>query len=1045
MCKQKILGLDLGSNSIGWALLEGEDGIPQGIIDAGCRIFNKAVDEGKTPTPKNAHRRAKRLARRVLERRARRKKRMVNYLIKLGLLPEDLKDNPQPEIFLNGLGNPYHLRAKALDHELTEYELGRVLLHLVQRRGFLSSKKTLLGDMIDDPDVLAILDEDETTTEDNNSEREKEETAFKKDISWVRELIEQAGCRTLGEYLAGLSHHECKRNRSREGGHLRTDRQMYKDELNLIWKEQSRYHAVLDNKVKEQIEHIIFHQRPLRLKAGRQGNCSLEPQKKCARMGRLEVQYFRYLQDINHLEYLEPGRNEWLRVNQAGRQALIELFDRTPSPTFAKIKTALGLHRKTEFNLETDSKKLKGNITACKIRQQIAEWDDWPRDRQYAFVEDIITINKKSILKKRLINHWGFDPKTAINICMIELEPGHARLSSKAIKNILPFLEKGQIYSEARINAGYGYGPKDVDPVDRLGPPPDIPNPIVSKGLHELRRIVNAVIAHHGKPDIIRIEMARDLEMNTERYRRFLKQQKKNQQANDEATGIYHEMREKNPHLRLSAYPGRDDKLRYRLWKDQDERCAYSNERIPLATLFSAEVEIDHIIPYSQSLDDSYMNKVVCLAQKNRYKGQRTPIDAFGGNNDLWEQITRAIGKWGKQMRPKKDRFYKTSDEIQERDFISTQLNDTRYICREALTYLKQIGSDVTATKGFIVSLLRRQWGLDTLIGETDKKDRTDHRHHTIDAIVIASIDRSFHKRMVSAAKNAEKRVLGMKTRDLSINPPWKTLREDAQSAINQIIVSHSPLKKLSGALHEDTGAGFIEGVGTVYRKDLNGDFKPKQVKKIIDKDVAEIVQQHLAKYDNNPKTAFAEGVKVYHKDGKTPIKRVRMKQSETTAQRLAQNKFGVKNRQGNIFKWMTYGNIHHVEIIQDIETGNHSGVFVTMMEAHRRAMTGTKSANKRGVEAEPIVRQDHGKTNQFIMALHRYDIVSLIKNNQRKFFRIQKLEPLNKRVKLRLHNASTETNQNETLSDGESTIASLMDCGLTLHKFNVLGKELDD
>lgn len=129
MSKQ-ILGLDLGSNSIGWTLLEEQDGKPSKIIDLGSRIFIKAVEE-KTPTPKNVKRRNARLTRRVLQRRARRKARMLNFLIQLDLLPQELKDNPEPERILNTLGNPYLLRAKALDDPLTQFELGRVFLHLV--------------------------------------------------------------------------------------------------------------------------------------------------------------------------------------------------------------------------------------------------------------------------------------------------------------------------------------------------------------------------------------------------------------------------------------------------------------------------------------------------------------------------------------------------------------------------------------------------------------------------------------------------------------------------------------------------------------------------------------------------------------------------------------------------------------------------------------------------------------------------------------------------------------------------------------------------
>ena len=127
--QQKVLGLDLGSNSIGWALLKEEAGQALEIVDLGSRIFSKAVEE-KVPTPKNQKRREMRLGRRVLQRRSRRKQRMLNYLVSLSLLPKELQNNTQPEIILNEIGNPYELRSKALDEQLKPYEFGRILLQI---------------------------------------------------------------------------------------------------------------------------------------------------------------------------------------------------------------------------------------------------------------------------------------------------------------------------------------------------------------------------------------------------------------------------------------------------------------------------------------------------------------------------------------------------------------------------------------------------------------------------------------------------------------------------------------------------------------------------------------------------------------------------------------------------------------------------------------------------------------------------------------------------------------------------------------------------
>ena len=693
---KKILGLDLGSNSIGWALLKETDGKPSEIINIGSRIFTKAVEE-KTPTPKNVKRRNARLTRRVLQRRARRKLRMLNYLIQLELLPKELTNNPTPEIILNELGNPYTLRAQALDRPLTKFELGRVLLHLVQRRGFLSNRKTLLGDMADDPDLLDILAELEGEA-DNSSDRAKEETAFKKDINELRHTIAEQGFRTLGEYLGSLEHHDCKRNRSRDGGHLRTDRQMYRDELNLIWEQQSQHHSILTDAVKAQIDEIIFKQRPLKLNADRIGKCSLEPSRKRAKVARLECQRFRYLQGINNLQYIDPYTDKSTSLSDSDKQKLTSLFECTANVSFAGIKKALGFSRNYEFNLENGAKKLKGNITACEIRKQLPEWDNFNDSQQLALVEDLLTINKKSVLKNRLVSHWGFSINVAVQLCLLEFEPGHSSLSLKAINKLLPFLQAGQIYSDARISAGYGYEVTEIAVTDKLGIPPETTNPIVNKALHELRRLVNAIIAEYGKPDAIRIEMARDLEMNTKRYQDFLKQQSRNTKANDEATSKFQEIASKNPHLALSKYPSKIDKLKYRLWQDQKQCCAYSGKTISQSELFSSVTEVDHILPYSESLDDSYMNKVVCYTTENRFKGQKTPIDAFGGNAEKWNQITQAINRWDRSLKSKKARFFTTFSELQRRDFISTQLNDTRHISVLAKNYLVTLGADISVS-----------------------------------------------------------------------------------------------------------------------------------------------------------------------------------------------------------------------------------------------------------------------------------------------------------------------------------------------------------
>jgi len=252
---------------------------------------------------------------------------------------------------LNEIGDPYQLRTKALNTELKSYELGRILLHFVARRGFLSSKKQLAGDLVDDPDTMAYLEE-----LDKEPSKDKEQGAFKTDISAVRDAIKDSGARTLGEYLYQLEQGKCKRNRSHDGGHLRTDRKMYQDELEQIWQQQSQYFSNLpdDFMVDEKgIKQIIFYQRPLKLKKDRIGKCSLEPKNNRVATARLEVQRFRYLQDINNLQYFERHTEQWLSVGDEDKQKLANFFDRNPKVTLTALKNNLGLDRLTKINIES--------------------------------------------------------------------------------------------------------------------------------------------------------------------------------------------------------------------------------------------------------------------------------------------------------------------------------------------------------------------------------------------------------------------------------------------------------------------------------------------------------------------------------------------------------------------------------------------------------------------------------------------------------------------------------------------------------------------
>ena len=635
---------------------------------------------------------------------------------------------------------------------------------------------------------------------------------------------------------------------------------------------------------------------------------------------------------------------------------------------------------------------------------------------------------------------------------------GYGNHSLKAIKRLLPYLRQGYIYSEARQKAGYDYEPKKAKNLDKLGKVSvDTRNPIVNKGLHELRRVVNAVISEHGKPDAIRIEMARDLEANTKRRKEQIEQNKKNRKANDEAAEFWRKK------------PGkfsRDDLIKYRLWKDQDKTCPYSGNSICATQLRSAETEVDHILPYSKSLDDSYMNKVVCFIDENRVKGNKTPIDTWGNDTKEWDPIIQRIEKWKKRdksLASKVDRFYKTEQDLQNRDgFINSQLNDTRYISREALSYIEDdLGCDVETTKGSIVAKLRHIWGLNSLLDVDDKKtkNRDDHRHHAVDAAVIACVNRRLHSDISRWMKAQEEKGNHNDEETLKLSPPCGDFRENLQELLDKVIVSHEVKRKISGALHEDTGEGYVEGLkALVSRKkvmDLKGLKTLKKVenviKSVIDPSVREILKAHLDHHEGNFKEAFSKGNTVYQKDRKTPIHRVRVfKKRDIDAQELAKTKFDVHDKQDRVFKWLNYGNHHHVEVVRN-KKGKYMGVLVTMMEASSR-LHGV------GKKKQSVVQKDHGADWDFVMALHIGDLVSVKdpdSSDRRRYYRVAELADVEAdeksftgmktlRVKLVPHNyAGTEKTHPTFLRKALNILMKKL--SLKLHRVNAIGKLLHD
>lgn len=680
-----VLGLDIGSNSVGWALLD-KDTKPS-IINLGVRVFPEGVDRDTKglEKSKNVARREARGARRIHYRRNLRRDQILETLRSEGLLPEN--DEELAELFKKV--NPYELRKRGLDEKLTLYELGRALFHINQRRGFKSNRKT---------------------------GKAKEDNIIAKEAGELQQEIKEAGCRTLGEYFAKVNPEE---NRIR--GHY-TFRSMYEEEFDLLWKKQSEhYPEILTEELKKKVkDEIIFFQRPLKPTEELIGDCDLEPEEKRCPRGDWYARRFRLLQDVNNLKIQNPDGSEQ-KLTDEQRKILIDKLGCKEKVSFDEIRKKLGLMETQKFNAEyrvgTKGKRvesIKGDVFTAKMRSKKVfepkQWDAMDEPQKIELNTAFVELEDDALIEK-LKSQYGLSNEKVEAAMKVSLPQGYMSFSRKAIQKLLPLMEQGLLTSEA-LDAAYPdrNKPEDIAEKEKLDLPEDLRNPIVNKALFEMRKVVNAIIREYdGPPAKIVIEMARDVHGSRRQREELHWKQLENEKRNEE---VRKRLRED---IRITN-PKRYDVIEYKLWEECGRVCPYTGKQISQEALFGAnpEFQVEHILPYDRSLDDSYMNKTLCEVHENIHvKRNQTPFEAYSHDPEKYEQIKQHIKvlPW-----PKRQKFLQK--EINLDQHIARELNDTRYICKEVVKYLKQLGGHVRGAKGKITGELRHQWGLDGIFTE---------------------------------------------------------------------------------------------------------------------------------------------------------------------------------------------------------------------------------------------------------------------------------------------------------------------------------------
>jgi len=295
----------------------------------------------------------------------------------------------------------------------------------------------------------------------------------------------------------------------------------------------------------------------------------------------------------------------------------------------------------------------------------------------------------------------------------------------------------------------------------------------------------------HGHPDQIVVELARDLKANKKQR----EEQDKRHTANK---------KQADTHREILASLGQPDtgenRLRLRLYDELaplEHKCPYSGKPISQRMIFSSEVEIDHILPFSKTLDNRFNNRVLVLNEWNRRKGNRTPFDAFGTSPD-WEHIAARAERLstGKRRRFQPDAmewFLKN-----EKSFLDRHLTDTQYLSRTAKQYLSAIcdSKQVWAIPGSLTALIRGKWRFDELLG-SNTKNRDNHKHHAKDAAVIGLIDRGLLNAMSRASAQAEDRD-GLE--HIEVPMPWPGLKTEIKAGLDAIVISHKPERSEAGS-----------------------------------------------------------------------------------------------------------------------------------------------------------------------------------------------------------------------------------------------------
>lgn len=744
-------------------------------------------------------------------------------------------------------------------------------------------------------------------------------------------------------------------------------RQDYLDEFEKIWETQTQFHPELNNKLKIEVRDItIFYQRKLRSQKHLVSFCEFEKGHKAIPKSSPLFQEFRIWQNLNNIVVKNETTKEAFLLDEDLKKIIAQqlLFKESMTESqilsFCELKkekhtvnlkkiegnrTHIAIYKAFEKILilegydELDfsrlevseiNKIIKTAFSNLEINTDILDFDttiqgnDFDKQPYYQFWHLLYAAEDDYFLKKSLMNKFGFKENHTPFLLNIKLQADYGNLSAKAVKKILPHLIDGHIYDKACMLSGYNHSTsltkeqnndRILKDTLELLKKNSLRNPVVEKILNQMINLINAILKDHtlGKPDEIRIEIARELKNNNEQRSEITKAINKDT--------LEHEQVRKLLYNDFGIHRvTRNDITRYKLWKECDGISLYTGKTIEPSKLFTKDYDIEHIIPKSRLFDNSFSNKTICERQLNIDKSNKTAYSFLKEklSDEEFDQFEKRVQNlFGKITKTKQSKLLIADNEIPE-GFIERQLRETQYIAKKVKEILLEIARNVTLTTESVTDKLRKDWELIDVMKELNWKKynqlgltniekgnsgerlyrikdwtkRNDHRHHAMDAIIVAFSNPAYIKYLnnLNAKTQGDKKADSIfkietkylrrdKNNKLRFIEPIPNFREETKKQLESILISYKSKNKVvtknknitkksggtnkkiqltpRGQLHKETVYGKVQQYVTKEEK-VGINFTVELINRVTKKQYREALLDRLAENENDPKKAFS-------------------------------------------------------------------------------------------------------------------------------------------------------------------------------------------